>query len=499
MISAISSFTFSPFANPNFSRINSSSKHRGKSTTARSSSSSSSATPAKLPAIRVAKRVVLVRHGQSTWNAEGRIQGSSDFSVLTDKGEAQALTSRQMLIEESFDVCFASPLSRALRTTEIIWGNREREMILDYDLREIDLYSFQGLLKHEGKEKFGDAYRQWQVDAPNFVIDDHYPVRELWARARSCWNRILAHDSKSVLVVAHNAVNQALIASSIGLGTGYFRRILQSNCGVSALDFIPRAADGSPHVCLNRLNQTQNLPIVTGSSGGRNTSQQIILVCRGSLNNVAEVNYPLLGDVPLSMLGVIQSQKAAELLLDVRVDTVVTTPRKAMTETADIISKLQGAADCLVADYVPRHVDIKHMDVLDVENIFMQINRSRIDVTTVYPTWLEGFGDEVLGALWDQSKKAWHSLLEELQSVSRPGRNVVVVCHPVVHIALIAHCLNLTKEWMSSFHLDDGSISVLDFPDGPSGKGAVRCTNYTAHLGRWSIPITKPTSDELEV
>lgn len=59
------------------------------------------------PAIREAKRVVLVRHGQSTWNEEGRIQGSSDFSVLTQKGESQAETSRQMLIDDSFDICFS--------------------------------------------------------------------------------------------------------------------------------------------------------------------------------------------------------------------------------------------------------------------------------------------------------------------------------------------------------------------------------------------------------
>ena len=62
---------------------------------------------APFPAIRAAKRVVLVRHGQSTWNEEGRIQGSSDFSVLTTKGEAQAETSRQMLIDDAFDVCFS--------------------------------------------------------------------------------------------------------------------------------------------------------------------------------------------------------------------------------------------------------------------------------------------------------------------------------------------------------------------------------------------------------
>lgn len=62
---------------------------------------------APFPPIRAAKRVVLVRHGQSTWNEEGRIQGSSDFSRLTQKGESQAETSRQMLIDDAFDVCFS--------------------------------------------------------------------------------------------------------------------------------------------------------------------------------------------------------------------------------------------------------------------------------------------------------------------------------------------------------------------------------------------------------
>jgi probable phosphoglycerate mutase len=96
-----------------------------------------------LPPLLEAKRVVLVRHGQSTWNAEGRIQGSSDLSVLTPKGESQAETSRLMLLSDTFDACFISPLARSRRTAEIIWDSRDKDLIPDYDLREIDLYSFQ--------------------------------------------------------------------------------------------------------------------------------------------------------------------------------------------------------------------------------------------------------------------------------------------------------------------------------------------------------------------
>ncbi|GAB4824751.1 hypothetical protein Ancab_007615 [Ancistrocladus abbreviatus] len=458
------------------------------------------------PPIKVAKRVVLVRHGQSTWNEEGRIQGSSDYAVLTQKGEAQAETSRQMLIDESFDVCFASPLNRARRTAEIIWGNRREEMIMEYDLREIDLYSFQGLLKHEGKEKFGDAYRQWQVDAANFNIDGHYPVRELWARARSCWNRMLAHESRSVLVVAHNAVNQALIATAMGLGAEYFRMLLQSNCGVSVLDFIPRTEDGCPHMSLNRLNQTPNSPIVAGSSGGRITNLRIILVCHGSLQIDTEASLPLVRDLPMSMLGIIQSQKIAELLLDLKINTIVTSPEKASMQTAVTISEVQEAADCLGADCIPRYVDMKKIEELDLENIFRHSNRfsglSPFQVDNgnqiAQDRGLEGLEDGLLGGLWNQSEKAWQNLLDELSDGSEPQKTVVVVGCPTVHTSLIAHCLNLTQDWMGSFHLDEGSISVIDFPDGPTGRGIIRCINYTAHLGRWSVPITKPTMDNEE-
>ncbi|KAJ0238778.1 2-carboxy-D-arabinitol-1-phosphatase [Hirschfeldia incana] len=427
------------------------------------------------------KRVVLVRHGQSTWNEEGRIQGSSDFSVLTNKGESQADISRQMLLHDSFDVCFTSPLKRSKKTAEIIWGSREAEMIFDYDLREIDLYSFQGLLKKEGKSKFGESYRQWQEDPANFIIDGHYPVRDLWSRAGSCWNGVLAHESKSVLVVAHNAVNQALMSTAIGLGTEYFRRLLQSNCGVSVLDFTPRADGGSPHVCLNRLNQTPSSPLAGGSSGGRKASKQIILVCHGhgQGDNEASTN-----DQPMNMLGVIQAQKTAELLLDLRVTSVVCSSTTASIETAGVISRVQEAAGCLGLDSVPRYVNTKQMNELDVDDIIPKSNK--VDAS------MSQLDEETVSALWNRSGKAWESLLDELSDEDNPGDAMVVVGSPMAHISLIAQCLNLDKNGLELFHLDAGSISVIDFPDGPSQRGVIRCTNYTAHLGRWSVPITRP-------
>jgi len=111
---------------------------------------------------------------------------------------------------------------------------------------------------------------------------------------------------------------------------------------------------------------------------------------------------------------------------------------------------------------------------------------------------MDSLGDEHKTNLWNQSDKAWCSVLQELSDESETERNVVVVGHPSIHIALICHCLKLTPEWMESFHLDNGSISVIDFPDGSGGRGIVRCINYTAHLGRWSIPVTRTVENDEE-
>ncbi|KQJ91762.1 hypothetical protein BRADI_4g39570v3 [Brachypodium distachyon] len=444
------------------------------------------------PALLEAKRVVLVRHGQSTWNAEGRIQGSSDFSVLTPRGESQAETSRLMLLSDSFDACFTSPLARSRRTAEIIWDARDKEALIPHsDLREIDLYSFQGLLKHEGKEKYGAVFQQWQKNPPDFSIDGHYPVRELWDRARSCWERILAHEGKSVLVVAHNAVNQALVATSLGLGTEYFRTLLQSNCGVSVLDFTPQTGGRPPNVCLNRLNQTPNSPVSAESSAGRKTGKRIILVCQGATMSSSEGNLGGVGYAPLNMLGVIQAQKTAELLLDLKVNEIICSPQVAAVDTATAICEVQEAAECLGADCVPRCVGMKNLLGLEIDDAFQAKQKSLGQI--VQSGWMGGMEYKMLETLWAQSDDAWQALVKELaddDDDAESDRVVVAVGHPAIHLALICRCLNLTMEFIPSFHLDDGSISVIDFPDGPKGRGVVRCTNYTAHLGRWSVPIT---------
>ena len=83
------------------------------------------------------------------------------------------------LSDAEFDVMFRSPLRRCTQTSDIIWGERAEPVVDMPVLREIDLYSFQGLVKAEGKAHFGEEYRNWKEDVLNFEIDGHFPGEPL--------------------------------------------------------------------------------------------------------------------------------------------------------------------------------------------------------------------------------------------------------------------------------------------------------------------------------
>jgi probable phosphoglycerate mutase len=154
-----------------------------------------------------------------------------------------------------------------------------------WELREIDLYSFQGLLKEEGKEKYGDRYAAWKTDPANFEIDGHFPVRELWERGAECWESILDAEGQDILVVAHNAVIQSMVGNALGLGPEYFRRLAQSNCGLTTFVFNP--SQGEDHsVILEQLNQTPAPPL---KGNVEMTFNRAVLICSSLPKNKGEV------------------------------------------------------------------------------------------------------------------------------------------------------------------------------------------------------------------
>lgn len=203
-------------------------------------------------------RFMLLRHGQTNFNAEGRVQGSSDFSRLTEVGKQQARGVGEFLAKYEFASVYVSPLARAHQTLETAMERSVDQIpgvTVDSGLREIDLYEWEGMLKQDIKVEYPEMYAQWRgAGASQLRLPSgNMPVVQLWERAREVWGRILHEgpqeegadrDQLPALVVAHNAIIQAMLCTAIGLSEDAFRRYQVPNCGVLEVEWVlgePRA------------------------------------------------------------------------------------------------------------------------------------------------------------------------------------------------------------------------------------------------------------------
>jgi probable phosphoglycerate mutase len=166
-------------------------------------------------------RILLARHGETPWNAEGRYQGQIDIP-LSDVGEAQARALGARLRDASFTRAVASPLARARRTAELALGeSRESLLTLDDGLKEIGHGDWEGLLASEIRERDPARLLAWR-EAPESVLMPGPGGESLRNVADRAWPALLraceglAADD-TLLLVAHDAVNRVLLCRVLGL------------------------------------------------------------------------------------------------------------------------------------------------------------------------------------------------------------------------------------------------------------------------------------------
>jgi probable phosphoglycerate mutase len=147
--------------------------------------------------------LLMVRHGQSTWNADGRWQGHAD-APLSALGEAQAAAAATAL--GAVDVVVASDLLRAQRTAEIVAGVLGiDEVELDPRLRERDAGAWTGLTRHEIEERWPGHLAEWRTPA------GYEPDRELLVRVLDAMADLhTRHAGRRLFAVAHGGVLRAL-------------------------------------------------------------------------------------------------------------------------------------------------------------------------------------------------------------------------------------------------------------------------------------------------
>jgi broad specificity phosphatase PhoE len=159
---------------------------------------------------------VLIRHGQSTWNREHRIQGQLD-PPLSDEGRLQAELVGRRLSGRSFAGFYSSDLKRAFETAELIGTALGARPQPEASLREIFLGDWEGLRTEEIAERFPEAWARW-VEEPDWdVVPGGEGAGLFDARVAGALDDIFRrHAHGDVLVVTHGGVIQVALHRIVG-------------------------------------------------------------------------------------------------------------------------------------------------------------------------------------------------------------------------------------------------------------------------------------------
>jgi broad specificity phosphatase PhoE len=180
------------------------------------------------------RTLVLVRHGETAWNREGRFQGHTDIA-LSDVGRAQARALRTRLeaahaylFDDAQTAILTSDLRRAHETAEIAFSAPGRTLHVRRDLREFCYGVFEGLTRREIDERFPGVMTAWLAGDRTFAVEGGESRAQVHARVHAAVSSFLDQaPQRHVVIVAHGGVMRQLLAACFdpvgeprGLGYG---------------------------------------------------------------------------------------------------------------------------------------------------------------------------------------------------------------------------------------------------------------------------------------
>jgi probable phosphoglycerate mutase len=180
-------------------------------------------------------RLCLVRHGETAWNAEGRVQGQLDIP-LSAAGRAQARAVAAALAGEAFDAIWASDLVRVQQTAEPTAQLLKKEVRLSKELRERHYGEFQGITYAEAKERMPGEYARFRDKDLDFAFRDGESLRDFSRRSLSAVEGLIAENpGKSLLVFTHGGVLEMVYRHATGRGLQSPRDFEIPNAGLNRL------------------------------------------------------------------------------------------------------------------------------------------------------------------------------------------------------------------------------------------------------------------------
>ncbi len=166
-------------------------------------------------------RLILIRHGETRWNREKKVQGTSDIE-LDEVGVEQAHRLALALRGEKIDAIYASPLKRAYETARIIGQFHRGPIHVEDGLVEMNQGDFEGLHYLELRDRYQDVLQQWTADPSLVKIPNGESLAELQERSWRVMDSILC-KSCNALVVSHNFTIASILCKIRNICLSEFR------------------------------------------------------------------------------------------------------------------------------------------------------------------------------------------------------------------------------------------------------------------------------------
>jgi probable phosphoglycerate mutase len=181
--------------------------------------------------------IILIRHGETEWNSQQRMQGHSN-SDLSSVGLAQIQALGQWMKNVPFDLIYSSDSLRAKQTAESITQFSGHELQFDQRLREKNLGVFEGLTSEEARERHPEVFRLFKTAGSKYVIDEGESTQQLQDRALAQTQEIrIKHPEELILLVTHGGFIRVVMKHSLGLSLETPTRFLIRNTGVFRLEW----------------------------------------------------------------------------------------------------------------------------------------------------------------------------------------------------------------------------------------------------------------------
>ena len=178
-------------------------------------------------------RILVIRHGETVWNAVGRQQGHLD-TELSELGVAQAGAIAEALPGAGIDVLYSSDLGRAIQTARIVAQRLGLEVRQEERLRERHLGIMQGLTMEEFSQRHPADYANFRQGDPDWALPGGESIRQRHDRAvAGACDLAARHVGQTVAIVTHGGVLESLMRHAVGLSLEVPRQFSLFNASIN--------------------------------------------------------------------------------------------------------------------------------------------------------------------------------------------------------------------------------------------------------------------------